>query len=675
VSFRVAPLLWQCELDGAAAVSRILVFDADQRAAAAEKQRNHDDCEETEGELEWVKKRVLLHAGSAASTTASSGAASAGTTASRPIEEAVRDRHLVPYRPVHTARTDFQIEGLKPGELPAEFREQIEAQGVDPADFSFEGTDLEKTVTNTGTTDAIVVEFMDYCVKDPAGVPGKAIIFAVSHRHAMDLLKSFNRLYPDLQRRGLAEVIDSQMERAEAAIDDFKNQDMPRVAISVDMLDTGIDVPAIRTLVFAKPVFSKTKFWQMLGRGTRKDPDAPADFPKNDFLIIDHWGNFDYFQVNKDGRKGSTTEPLPTRVFRLRLEKLEILTARGHTADAGQTVAALQQMLASIPLENINVAPHADDIRGLAEAATAWSPLDDEHLGQWRTVIAPLLRFAFTGTLAELQFENLTEQLALAQLKADAGEIEALRERIVENLNLLPRELPEIRPHLEALTFAISPAFWQHLDYARVMELQARFAPLMRFRSRRERPTFVRLSMPDEVRERRWIIFGAGGEGAFAVNYRARVETLVRSMLGENTALQRIKRGEDISPDELNAVAASLNGPDLFVTEERLREAYEQPAASLGDFLRHILEVARLPSREERISAAFDAWVRAHPRLTATQLMFVRTLRQAVIQRAEITTLDELHQPPFSSIGDPEQLFTRADVDALLSLVRLNAAA
>lgn len=100
-------------------------------------------------------------------------------------DEAVRDKYLVPYRPVHVARTSFQIEGLKPGELPEEVKQQVKAQGVDPDQFSFEGSDLEKKVTNTGTNDAIVREFMENCIKDAAGtMPAKSIIFAISHKHA-----------------------------------------------------------------------------------------------------------------------------------------------------------------------------------------------------------------------------------------------------------------------------------------------------------------------------------------------------------------------------------------------------------------------------------------------------------------------------------------------------------
>lgn len=590
-------------------------------------------------------------------------------------EEAVRDRYLVPYRPVHVAKTVFQIDGLQPGELPEEVKEQVRRQGIDPDDFSFEGSDLERRVTVTGTNDAIVREFMDYSIKDAAGtLPAKSILFAVSHRHALELYQSFNRLYPDLQRRGLAKVIDSHMERADKTLDDFKNKDFPRVAISVDMLDTGIDVPAIRNLVFAKPVFSKVKFWQMIGRGTRRWTDPVSGQEKTDFLIIDHWDNFSYFQVNTDGREGSVSEPLPTRLFRLRLEKRQILQGRAAAEAAQSALRQLQTMLADLPLENVNVAPHAQEIRTLTTDTAGWEPIDDAKVRHLSQTIAPLLRFTASTTYAELQFENLTEQLALAHLKADDGEAERLRGHILENLNLLPVDLPEIRPHLEALTWAKTREFWDHLDYPRIMQLQQTFAPLMRYRQRRTGAGIVRVSLADEIGQRRWIVFGPGGEGTFAENYRAQVEALVRQLAVDNAALQRLQHGQDLTDEELDALSRVLAGPDLFVTEQKLREAYEQPQAGLADFLRHILGLARLPSREEAISQAFDAWIQQHPSLTATQLMFVRTLRQAILRRAEITSLESLRDPPFNGIGDPETLFTKPDLDDILELLQSLAA-
>ena len=361
-------------------------------------------------------------------------------------DEAVRDKHLVPYRPVHVARTGFQIEGLKPGELPDEVKQQVREQGIDPDQYSFEGTDLERKVTNTGTNDAIVREFMDHAINDAGGtLPAKTIIFAVSHRHALEIYKSFNRLYPDLQRKGLAKSSTARWSGRRKPSMISRTRTSPaspsRWTCSIPASTTSI-----RNLVFAKPVFSKVKFWQMLGRGTRTWTDPANGQKKADFLVIDHWDNFDYFQVNKDGRAGAVSEPLPSRLFRLRLEKLQILAGRADVASAAHTIRQLRSLVGTLPPENINVAPHAEEIRTLSGSDEPWSNVSQERITHLSHTIAPLLRFSIVGTYPELQFENQTEQLALGHLRADAGEIEKLRERITENLALLPTNIPEIRP-------------------------------------------------------------------------------------------------------------------------------------------------------------------------------------------------------------------------------------
>jgi len=220
--------------------------------------------------------------------------------------------YLVPYK-VMTAKTNFQIKGIKQGDIPLAIRKKYVEQGIPLEDLSFEGTDIGKSVMNTGTDDAIVKEFWESSLKDEAGVlPGKTIIFAISKRHALGLLDSFNRLFPELSGE-IAETIYSGMERTKQLIKEFGEKDTPRIAISVDMLDTGVDIPEVVNLVFAKPVFSKIKFWQMIGRGTRpneacKNKKILPNGEKDHFLIIDHWGNFEYFNLNPEGKKEYLSE-------------------------------------------------------------------------------------------------------------------------------------------------------------------------------------------------------------------------------------------------------------------------------------------------------------------------------------------------------------------------------
>jgi type I restriction enzyme R subunit len=588
------------------------------------------------------------------------------------LEEAIRDHHLVPYRPVHIARTTFQVEGLNPGSLPAEVQSQLREQGIDPSEIDFDGTDFERKVTNTGTNDAIVRELMDVSIKDASGtLPAKTIIFTISHNHALEIYQSF-----DLQRRGLAKVIDSQMERAEKTLDDFKNRDFPRVAISVDMLDTGIDVPAIRNLVFAKPVFSQVKFWQMIGRGTRKWTDPISGEKKNDFLIIDHWNNFAYWQVNNgEDQGGESTEPLPTRIFRLRLEAFEILSGRNQLNESQSELESMQQMLGGLPLDNINIAPHADEIRLLTANSNAWRPIDEQKHLHLALTIAPLLRFSSAASYTTLQFVNITQQLIIAHLNSDLDEAEKLSDRVSEILSLLPRDIPEVLRIQDTLNEVLGASFWQRLSWQRIRMVQDIFTPLIRFRAKRlGSGQMVRLSIRDEIRDRHWIVFGPSGEGAFVDTYRKQVEAYIRDLSDRSPALQKLRNGEELTEEEMDSVASLLERPDLFITEDKLREVYAMPEADLKGFLAHILQVAELPSREKQISEAFDEWIASNQRLNATQLMFIRTLRQFVLTRSKINSIDDLKQPPFNRIGDPTKLFSLDQLNDLIVLASSLAA-
>lgn len=575
-------------------------------------------------------------------------------------EQAVTDHNLVNYR-VLDAQTNFQINGIQGEALPDSLKQMALDQGVELDELNFEGSDIEKGVVNQGTNDAMVREFMDKSRKDARGLPHKSIIFAVSHAHAKRLYESFNRLYPELQRQGMAEIIDSHMERADATLDDFKYKTMPRVAISVDMLDTGVDVPAIQNLVFAKPVFSKVKFWQMIGRGTRLHTDKATGEVKKDFLIIDHWRNFAYFKLNPDGEVDHPSEPLPVRLFRLRLEKWLLLHAQ--QLDIAPTVTELRAMLAALPRQSINVRPHWDELDALMQHWPTPSQAAQEHLSK---TIAPLMRLAPLWGLDELQFRIWCERLTVAWLKSDADEQNKVKERIQEAVASLADNIPEVRRVQEQRAWVNSAGFWQYLDLPRLAALQSTFAPLMRYRTSTPSRT-VEINLPDAITQRSWIIYGPTGEGAFAESYREQVEALVRRLADELPALAKLKNGETLSDDELDSIAATLNQADLFVTEDTLRKAFENSAASLSDFLRHMLcEDAHLPNREERINAAFDAFIAQHGYLRANQLAFLRAVKAAVLRHGRITRA-VLSEPPLSRVGRVEALFPPQAIEELLA--------
>lgn len=575
-------------------------------------------------------------------------------------EQAIEDKNLVNYR-VLDAQTNFQLKGIQGDALPEPLKQMARDQGVDLDELNFDGSDIEKGIINQGTNDAMVREFMDKSRKDVRGLPHKTIIFAVSHAHAKRLYESFNRLYPELQRQGMAEIIDSHMERADSTLDDFKYKTMPRVAISVDMLDTGIDIPAIQNLVFAKPVFSRVKFWQMIGRGTRLYTDKTTGEIKKDFLIIDHWKNFAYFKLKPDGEVDHPTEPLPVRLFRLRLEKWQLLHAQQQ--DTQTTIDELRAMLAALPRLSINVRPHWDELDALMQQWPIPSQSAQEHLSK---TIAPLMQLAPLCGLDELQFRVWCERLTVAWLKADHDEQAKVKERIQDAVASLADNIPEVKRVEEHRAWMHTTGYWQHLDLARLATLQAIFAPLMRYRTSAPSNT-VEINLPDSITQRSWIIYGPTGEGAFAESYREQVEALVRRLADQLPELAKLKQGETLSADELDSISQTLNRADLFVTEETLRCAFEAPSASFADFLRHILcKDVHLPNREERVNESFDAFIAQHGYLRANQLNFLRAVKAAVMRHGRITRA-ALNEPPLSRIGRVEALFPPQDIEELVA--------
>jgi type I restriction enzyme, R subunit len=581
-------------------------------------------------------------------------------------EQAVSDGNLVTYR-VLDAQTHFQIAGIQGDQLPEAVQQMARDQGVDIEELDFDGSDLERSVINQGTNDAIVREFMERSRKDASGLPHKTIFFSVSHAHARRLYESFNRLYPELQSRGLAEIIDSHMERAEALLEDFKVKEMPRVALSVDMLDTGVDVPSIQNLVFAKPVFSRVKFWQMIGRGTRLHVDSRTGERKPDFLIIDLWKNFAFFKLNPDGEDSKPTEPLPVKLFRLRLHRWQL--EAGHGESGRSTVQRLQEQLQQLPRRSVDVRPHADKLDLLLQGWPAATQETVEHLAN---TVAPLLRLVGGIALGETQFRIWCERASTARLLGDGQTLNDARCKILEALASLPRTIPDVRTKQGELDEAQSEAYWARIDPATLDKLQETFASLMRFRSRTAQKP-VEINLPDRVSSRHWVIYGPTGEGAFVETYREQVEALVRKLASDHPGLAKLKRGETLDGPELDQLAATLNQADLFVTTGTLREAFDAPRASLVELLSHILrEDARLPHREARITAAFDEFIAGHPRLRANQLNFLRAVRSAVIRHGRINRA-ALSQPPLVNVGRIEALFAAEEIEELVALAELAA--
>ncbi len=254
-------------------------------------------------------------------------------------QQAVKERFLVDFS-LYQAHTGFQRKGIKGVDLSEEDRNALIEQGIDPDGLDYAGTDIEVAVSNKDTLRKQWEEIMENCLKDQSGqLPGKTIVFAMTKKHAHRIAEVFEEMYP--QHVGVVQVITSTTERVrdgsygDGLITKFKKNNLPRIAISVDMLDTGIDVPEVVNLVFMKPVQSRIKLWQMIGRGTRNQQackylDRLPDGKKTEFKIIDFWQN-DFNKKADD--KPPIDMPVLVSVFNTRLKILECHLP-DHTAEA-----------------------------------------------------------------------------------------------------------------------------------------------------------------------------------------------------------------------------------------------------------------------------------------------------------------------------------------------------
>jgi len=335
------------------------------------------------------------------------------------FEQAVDDGYLCDYS-VHQAMTHFQIEGITSKDLPRSEILRLMEKGVDPDDINFSGTDIEKKVAIVGTNEAIVREVMEHCIMDDSGtLPAKTIIFPFSIKHGKRIWEAFEKLYPEYKGK-LARMISSQDSRSKDLIRDFKKDNFPRIAISVGILDTGVDIPEVCNLVFAKPIFSNIRFWQMIGRGTRHDSICEhrewlPNRKKEEFLIFDFWKNFEYFKMHPKGKIASPTKAVTSRIFLNRLNLYNAFIEQDDLKNAELIKQKLIEDVKSLPKENISIKENLRDVE-FAESEKLWTSIAKEPIQFLKKKIAPLMRFKPDVNLNGAMFTLKCEQKILVRM-------------------------------------------------------------------------------------------------------------------------------------------------------------------------------------------------------------------------------------------------------------------
>lgn len=593
-------------------------------------------------------------------------------------EEAVNN--IPPYLSnfqVMKIKTKFQDEGISKRTISLEDQKKLILEGKEIEEINYEGTELEKTVSNRGTNALIVRTFMEECLKDPNGVlPGKTIFFCVGKRHAREIEHIFDNLYPEY-RGELAKVIVSDDPRAYGKgglLDQFIHNDMPRVAISVDMLDTGIDVRELVNLVFAKPVFSYTKFWQMIGRGTRLlEPTKMKSWcaEKDVFLIMDCWDNFEYFKLNPKGKELKPQIPLPVRLFGLRLDKIEKAIQINETEIASREIVKLRKQIDELPQNSIVVMDAKNDLQRL-EDENFWNHLSTEKIEFLRAVVKPLLRTISEKDFKAMRFEKDIVEVSLAQLNQETEKFDTLRDSIIETIAELPTSINIVAKEAELIRQAQSNQYWSTINENKYDDLIERLAPLMRFIESAVVPLGpAKFNLQDIITQREFVEFGPQHESVSISRYKELVEEKINELTETNPLLKKIKDGEQISEEEAQQLAEELYEEHPNITIDLLRRVYNHRKAQLIQFIKHILGIEILESFPETVSKSFTDFITAHSYLSSRQLQFLDLLKNYIIERGELQKRN-LIESPFTMIHPDgiRGVFNPKEIDEILILTQ-----
>ncbi len=590
-------------------------------------------------------------------------------TAFYELDDAVADGYLVPPLALETG-TGFLREGIHYDDLSPEEQEEwdlIEWGEDGERPDSVAATALNRWLFNADTVDRVLKALMEHGLKVAGGDRlGKTIVFARNHRHAEFILERFNVHYPHLAG-GFAQVIDNYINYTDTLIDDFSMRDNnPHIAISVDMLDTGIDVPEVVNLVFFKPVHSKIKFWQMIGRGTRLCPDlfGPGR-DKEQFLLFDFCGNLEYFRFNPQGtREVSRTKPLRQRLFEARLE---LLVALGelpppeHAPLRAATADTLHAYVAAMNLDNFIVRPARRYVEPF-QVRPRWDHLTLSDLADLRRHIAGLPSQLPDDPEPAKQLDLLVLNLQLAMLANKERQAAALRERVVEMAGELQGvNVPLVQARTAMLQRVQTDAFWQEATLPALEDVRAGLRDITRFLDR-DRRAPIETDWLDQLGEIKPGYLPEVAGGVNKAQYRKKVEAFLHDHL-EDGVIRKIRRAEPLTAQDLADLEYFFYNGDGIGSKEAFVQVYG-PTPNLAMFIRGLVGLDRRAAKE-RFAAFLDQTT-----YTADQIQFINYIIDHLTRNGTLEP-SLLYERPFTDLhySGPEGLFNDGQANRVMAVL------
>ncbi|MBB2819278.1 UNVERIFIED_ORG: type I restriction enzyme R subunit [Rhizobium esperanzae] len=595
-------------------------------------------------------------------------------TSNYDLEQAVQDRFLTPFE-VFEHTTQFLREGIRLDILTKEQIQELEEQGEDPAQYDFSSEQIDKIIYNKDTNRAILRNIMENGLRDATGqLPGKSIIFARNHQHAVLMRQMFDEMYPQYGGR-FCQVIDNYDPRAEQLIDDFKgdgaNSELT-IAISVDMLDTGIDIPEILNLVFAKPVRSPVKFWQMIGRGTRLKPDlfGPGK-DKKIFRIFDHWGNFERFEMGFRPAEPTQSKPLLQLVFEERVLLAEIALRTSEVAIFDEVIELIAKDIEALPEESVSVREKWREKRALSVPATLRS-FAPATVAMLRQVIAPLMQWRNIRGLSDAYALDLLiarTQIAVLRKSADVAD---LKIELLDRLSALQMHLNPIREKAEVIKRVKSDEFWNGMTVADLESVRKPLREIMHHRDR-QGATSLPAKVIDLKEDAAGFQTSRRATSLKTVDMRAYqeiIEAELKRHFDSNPTLRKIHAGEAVAEVDIQALVSLILIQSPNASRDVLEEFFADTAVPLDFAIRSIVGLD-----PEAVAVRFAEFARRHPGLTAKQTRFLGLL-QNHISRFGSVTVDRLYEQPFTVVDADglDGVFEKTEeIDDLLKILTVFA--
>ena len=590
------------------------------------------------------------------------------------LQDAIADRYLVPSQgiqvPFKFLRQGVRYDQLSDAEKE-EYEEKFRDEETGEVSDRVNAAAINKWLFNIDRVDQALRLLMDKGIKIEGGDRlGKTIIFARNHEHADFIVKRFNINYPKYKGK-FAQVIDSHNNYAQSLLDEFsESQKEPTIAVSVDMLDTGVDVPEVVNLVFFKPVYSRVKFNQMIGRGTRLCEDLfGVGQHKEKFFIFDLCSNFDYFNQEIEEKDPKPVDSISTKLVKARLELSQVI--QQQDVDNSQTenqelrqslLDNLHQHVATMEKQNFLVRKHLPQVEEFSER-DRWNSLSDRDTEQIAESLAHLPNGLPKEDELAKRFDLLCLKLQLAVLKG-SSEFISLRDKVRDILGNLEEKqtIPMVKQQLSLIQEVQEESWWSDVTPSMIESARVRLRELVKFIDRNQQ-TIVYTDFKDELGEVTEVDVPIKQTGFSHDQYRKKVKAYILEH-EDHIAIAKLKRNLPLTDSDLQELEQMLFSAQEIESRERFEAVYGQDV-SLKLFIRRIVGLDRNAAKQ-----SFAQYLE-RSNLTANQIRFVETIIDYLTQNG-VMNPGILYESPFTDIHYQglDGVFNEDDSDQIVMLVR-----